>query len=482
MAMFIQSFEDELTKQAAHPLLQSVVKGGTALGQKVKGMVTRTLDRGNKIRKKTMKKMGEERPLTRVRAIPREHSKQLTIAKGRVDSDPATRGKVSPRAVTAWDSSPEGRAEKAVQKRIPGVKHPGLDRWKGMADYGTGGGAKMASDEAIVQGILEAAKGSEDAVDTEEPGAEDTRYGGGKGARYGGGLGARYGGGLGNLKGKRAPKFTDKVNPTDLPQAFKQAAAKHGRGKGCNPKFGCGGGKHGTGCGMAKKAARPTPKSAPSAAWSGALDKGRSIAQGATVAPATARYNKLKKVQQDTRAAKAPPYKPSFDMQAAGNQPAKGSPSPASGATAGGRAAKAVAGMPAKVMAGAATLARAAKGKSAPKRRAAPQKMEVGEAKRVATNKPGPSSLGASAGGGLGGNMAPSFAGGRSTMPQRASMATLGKTPGFGSAGQLKAPTMPTFGGSPGGKPARAAVGGLPKKEDTTAPKSRTSLAGNAGA
>jgi hypothetical protein len=30
----------------------------------------------------------------------------------------------------------------------------------------------------------------------------------------------RYGGGIGNLGGKKAPAFTDKVNPTDAPSAF----------------------------------------------------------------------------------------------------------------------------------------------------------------------------------------------------------------------------------------------------------------------
>ena len=30
----------------------------------------------------------------------------------------------------------------------------------------------------------------------------------------------RYGGGIGNLGGKKAPKFTNKMNPTDTPQAF----------------------------------------------------------------------------------------------------------------------------------------------------------------------------------------------------------------------------------------------------------------------
>lgn len=41
------------------------------------------------------------------------------------------------------------------------------------------------------------------------------------GGMGGGGMGGpMYGGGLGNLGGKKAPKFTDKVNPTDAPGAF----------------------------------------------------------------------------------------------------------------------------------------------------------------------------------------------------------------------------------------------------------------------
>lgn len=38
----------------------------------------------------------------------------------------------------------------------------------------------------------------------------------------------QYGGGLGNFEGKTAPKFTDKINPTDTPGAFGKAATSLG--------------------------------------------------------------------------------------------------------------------------------------------------------------------------------------------------------------------------------------------------------------
>lgn len=64
-----------------------------------------------------------------------------------------------------------------------------------------------------------------------------------------------------NLGDRRAPAFTDKVNPTDMPGAFGKRAEEDepmqmgtGKGAGCGPKYGCGKGKHGTGCGLKKSA------------------------------------------------------------------------------------------------------------------------------------------------------------------------------------------------------------------------------------
>jgi hypothetical protein len=46
---FIHGFFDELTKQASHPLFQTVARGGTMLGQKVRGALTRTAAKSKKV-------------------------------------------------------------------------------------------------------------------------------------------------------------------------------------------------------------------------------------------------------------------------------------------------------------------------------------------------------------------------------------------------------------------------------------------------
>lgn len=49
---FLNGFADELTKTAAHPLFTSVTKGGTLLGKKVRGMMTRATQASRKPRMK----------------------------------------------------------------------------------------------------------------------------------------------------------------------------------------------------------------------------------------------------------------------------------------------------------------------------------------------------------------------------------------------------------------------------------------------
>lgn len=73
-------------------------------------------------------------------------------------------------------------------------------------------GAKTAAEDsakagAMVKAILDEAKKPQDNyTDSQQIGVDDPRFGGGKGLK--------------NLGGKRAPAFTDKVNPTDMPGAF----------------------------------------------------------------------------------------------------------------------------------------------------------------------------------------------------------------------------------------------------------------------
>lgn len=110
-----------------------------------------------------------------------------------------------------------------------------------------------AADSAgrIVKAILEGSEEREGPYsDGQQIGVDDPRFGGG--------------GGLKNLKGKRAPAFTDRFNPTDTPGAFKQAqsitpskmipkSSNPSYGIGCGLEYGCGQGKHGIGCGLRKK-------------------------------------------------------------------------------------------------------------------------------------------------------------------------------------------------------------------------------------
>lgn len=163
---------------------------------------------------------------------------------------------------------------------------------------------KSAQDDSELQGaaakireMLESIQQNQNPgeyTDEEEMGVDDPRYGGGPGIK--------------NFKGKVAPKFTDRFNPTDVPQAFgKKATVPSARyraganslsdtelrvmqnadamkpgggrlpkplakkamaptpskmipkstnasyGTGCGAKYGCGKGKHGTGCGLRRK-------------------------------------------------------------------------------------------------------------------------------------------------------------------------------------------------------------------------------------
>lgn len=50
---FLSGFADELVKEGAHPLLQSVQRGGTMLGQKVKSMAKRVVKRGRGLMART---------------------------------------------------------------------------------------------------------------------------------------------------------------------------------------------------------------------------------------------------------------------------------------------------------------------------------------------------------------------------------------------------------------------------------------------
>ncbi|MBW2288649.1 MAG: hypothetical protein JRG90_12585 [Deltaproteobacteria bacterium] len=364
-----------MTKQAAHPLFKTVVKGGTALGQKVRGMMTRAAKRSGKIRKKTMK--------------------------------------------------------------------------------------KQSSESDVVKGVVAAAKGSKDTVDKEMLGADDPRYGGGSG----------------NFKGKQAPAFTDKINPTDTPDAFGAGDGKvagfmddvrtkaksninqarninlrgiRARVRAQAPSKADGYKRvpgHSTAVsralprkGAATSAKKPAPRNAVREVSSRSEDRismGRADFAAAKKKPAAVAANKSKSSGEMTM---DPMYFKAKKPAAVAANKSKSS--------------------------GEMTMDPMyfkAKKPAAPIAGKAPVS--------VASTKPKSSSLGQSAGGGLGGSLKPSFAGGGSKLPARASMASLGKKPGFGAAGKLKAPSMPKM---PSAAP-RVATG-LAPKQDTTAPKRRTNL------
>jgi hypothetical protein len=56
---FLNGFVDELTKEAAHPLFTSMNRGGTLLGQRVRGLMKRVVKRSRKIGKGGAKKSVE---------------------------------------------------------------------------------------------------------------------------------------------------------------------------------------------------------------------------------------------------------------------------------------------------------------------------------------------------------------------------------------------------------------------------------------
>lgn len=140
---FMNGFADELTKEAAHPLFKSITRGGTLLGKKVRGMMTKVKKRSKKLSKKIrFKKKAEAPPLPKPPA-------------------PATGAPVT--------TVPPPVKAKAV-----------------------GGPALSAGAKAVKPKSPAQPKG------------------------------VQFGGGTGNFEGKQAPSFTDKINPTDTPGAFKR--------------------------------------------------------------------------------------------------------------------------------------------------------------------------------------------------------------------------------------------------------------------
>ena len=121
------------------------------------------------------------------------------------------------------------------------------------------------------------------------------KYGCGKG-KHGTGCGMKdkYGGGTGNFEGKQAPPFTDKVNPTDMPQAFGKKAGLFDSAEQKADRVNLA---------KAKAYDKAHPKQV------GAVNAVRALKDHKAGRPTS--YS-VRKIQGSRKA----PYKPTFDMQA----------------------------------------------------------------------------------------------------------------------------------------------------------------------
>lgn len=203
MSNFLNGFADELTKEAKHPLFEAVTKGGTLLGRRVKGMVSRSTKKG-KVKKFRMRKKATE----------------LTPAGAALKKK--------------W-GTPE-----AARKGMMAESQAKLDSYKSSVNN------KMNSQASKLRSL---ASGGSPQSSKMGDNIMAPSFGSGKG--------------LDAFKGQRAPAFTADTakgkigNPKENPENFKKKAKEL-----CGPKYGCGKGKHGTGCGLRKRASEALAKQA----------------------------------------------------------------------------------------------------------------------------------------------------------------------------------------------------------------------------
>lgn len=91
LTAFIQGFASELVKQASHPLFQTVAKGETMLGQKVRSAISRTTEQSKKIGNKAargagLKKVVEKNAAAKVAFFEPEEDEE---DEGGMDADQA---------------------------------------------------------------------------------------------------------------------------------------------------------------------------------------------------------------------------------------------------------------------------------------------------------------------------------------------------------------------------------------------------------
>ena len=209
MSHFLDGFVDEnikIAESGGHPLFEQLSRGGTLLGQKVDGMVSRSAKRGAKARSQAKRGAGLKKVLKKTAETPVPGS----IPKAQ------TMEKKAPPPVPTPAPPPTRTPPPTPMPKLPGTKAIPLNKRAEEEDKDS----EKKKDKAggVLEEVLRAAlKGDEDKpVDAEGStvpmGVDDPSYGGGKGMPFG---------------GKQRAPWTDEHNPTDKPNA------QFGSGSGC---------------------------------------------------------------------------------------------------------------------------------------------------------------------------------------------------------------------------------------------------------
>ena len=211
--------------KSIHPTFQQVTRQGTLFGEAVKGGPK---PGGKKPKaKKPMKKKAQEatisiggRELGRVR-MDRGYGGGHSYQKG----DAAKQVRRFGRGVKGEWESLSDKERLALKAGAGGLLAlgPGRAVIKAlMKKKAEAAGEKLQ--EAVLKGATKQREVTGQAGDTVDPNDSAARYGSGTGREIVEGQ-TVYGGGLGNFEGKRAPKFNEKFNPTDMPKAFGKKAS-----------------------------------------------------------------------------------------------------------------------------------------------------------------------------------------------------------------------------------------------------------------
>lgn len=279
---FFESLSNELNKEASRSVLRGVV--GRAHTKLAEDMNLKKLEsQAKSMESKPNLTLGKPKTVTtkpspalgpaggKAQTMPSVGSKSVELKKmssaAGVFLNKIAAGMPTPPMATPGAQTME--QQKPAEQKIPVPNPPKPMPMPSTGTSLTPMGAKTAEDAKGAGAVIKAMLGSSGAqageyTDDEQTGVDDPRFGGGKGIE--------------NFKGKKAPTFTDRFNPTDVPQAFGKKAAEMMEyssptsrpavskaipkstnatqyGTGCGSKIGCIGGKHGAGCGLQKEAA-----------------------------------------------------------------------------------------------------------------------------------------------------------------------------------------------------------------------------------